>query len=74
MVFDSHDFFLLPDGSEFLKNVKTIGSDMGSLAHTDNKKDILILNKGPAYGLDDTMFTEEEKYSINFTVHQNKFG
>ena len=42
--------------------------DMSFSAHIDNKKkDILILGKGPAQGLEHTL-TAEKMYSINFTV------
>ena len=42
--------------------------DMSFSAHIDNKKkDILILGKGPAQGLEYTL-TAEKMYSINFTV------
>ena len=34
-------------------------------------KDILILGKGPAQGLDDTTVTAEKEYTTNFT-EQNK--
>ena len=41
---------------------------MSFSAHIDNKKkDILILGKGPAQGLEHTL-TAEKMYSINFTV------
>ena len=46
--------FSLPDGSVG-KNVIVFGADMSSSVHIDNKKkDILILDKGPTKGLDDT--------------------
>ena len=45
---------------------------MSSFVQVNNKKkDILILEKGPADGLDDTSLTTEKEYSINFT-EQNK--
>ena len=41
--------------------------------HIDNKgKDILILGDGPTQGSDDTTFTAEAKYSINFTQSNRK--
>ena len=41
--------------------------------HIDNKKkDILILGKGPAQGLEDTL-AAEKLYSINFTKENTKF-
>ena len=46
---------------------------MSSSAHVDNnKKDILILDKGPTQGLEHTL-TAEKMYSINFTVTKKKF-
>ena len=42
--------------------------------HIDNKKkDILILGKGLALGLDVTMLTVEKEYSINFSEKHKKF-
>ena len=50
------------------KNVIIFGVDMSSSAFTNNKiKDILILGKGPAQGLDDTRFTAEAQYSLGFS-------
>ena len=47
---------------------------MGSSGNVDNrKKDILILGKGPAQGLDDTALTAEKKYAINVSEQQKKF-
>ena len=40
--------------------------------HVDNKKDILILGRGPTQGLEGTL-TAEEMYSINFTEKNKKF-
>ena len=45
---------------------------MSSSAHIDNqKKDILVLGKGPIQGLEHTL-TAEEMPSINFTVKRKK--
>ena len=47
---------------------------MSSSVHIDNKKkDILVLGKGPADCLDNTMFTAGKDYFINFTEQQKKF-
>ena len=47
---------------------------MSSSPHVDNKrKDILILSKGPAQGLEHTL-TAEKLYSINFTKENTKFS
>ena len=39
---------------------------------SNNKKDILVLKKGPTQGLEHTL-TAEQMYSINFTVTKTKF-
>ena len=39
--------------------------------HTDNKKNILILNKGPKQGLEHTL-TAEKMFSINLVEHNKK--
>ena len=45
---------------------------MSSSAHIDNnKKDILVLGKGPTQGLQHTL-TSEKMYSINFTLTKKK--
>ena len=42
--------------------------------HIDNKKkDILVLDKGPTQGLNDTKIIAEAKYSINFTESGARF-
>ena len=47
---------------------------MSSSIHIDNKKkDILVLGRGPAEGLESTL-TAEKMYSINFTVTKKKFS
>ena len=46
---------------------------MSFSAHIDNeKKDILVLGKGPTQGLENTL-TAEKTYSINLTVTKNRF-
>ena len=53
------------------KNVMIFGVDMSSTTQTDNRrKDILILGKGPAQGLEYTL-SSEKMYSINFTNFTN---
>ena len=65
--FDSRSEFLFTDGS-YGKNVISLGADMSSSVHVDNKgKDILILGEVTTQGLDDTTLTAETKYPINFT-------
>ena len=60
-------------GSGFGQNVLTFGADMSSSTHIDNrKKDILVIGTGPTQGLEYTL-TDEEMYSINFTVTKKKF-
>ena len=54
------------------QNILIFGVDMSSSAHIDNnKKDILVLGKGPTQGLEHTL-TAEKMYSINFTVTKKK--
>ena len=65
--FDRRSSFSLPSGG-FGQNKLIFGADMSSSIHIDNKKrDILILGRGPAQGLESTL-TAEKMYSINFTV------
>ena len=45
---------------------------MSSSPHIDNKKDILILGRGPTQGLEHTLIAEK-MYSINFTVTKKQF-
>ena len=48
---------------------------MGLSVHIYNKnKDILILGEGPAQGLDDTTWTAEAEYPINFTQSGKRFN
>ena len=71
--FDEHGTFSFRSG-RLGCNVIIFGVDMSHSVHVDNKKkDILILGKGPAQGLDDTTLTSEKKYSINFTVSKKNF-
>ena len=71
--FNSRSEFPLTDGSVG-KNVIMFGVDMSSSADIDNKgKDILILDKGPTQGLDDTTLTTEAQYSNNFSRSNRKF-
>ena len=47
---------------------------MGLSVHIYNKnKDILILGEGPAQGLDDTTWTAEAEYPMNFTQSGKRF-
>ena len=64
--------FSFPGGGSG-QNLLIFGADMSSSAHINNKKkDILVLRKGPAQGLEHKV-TAEKMYSINFTVTKNKF-
>ena len=46
---------------------------MSTSTHIDNeKKEILVLGRGPTQGLESTL-TAEKMYSINFTVTKKKF-
>ena len=60
--FDAPGFFSSLHGSGFSKNIIKFCADMNSLVHTDKKKDIFILSKGPTDGLDDTTLTAKKEY------------
>ena len=56
------------------KNVIIFEADISSSLHVHNKnKDILILDDGPAQGLDDTALTVEPIYPINFAQPRKRF-
>ena len=64
--------FSLLDVSWLGKLIKS-GADMSSLIHIDNtKKDILVIGKGLADGLDNKL-TAEKECSINSTEQKNTF-
>ena len=70
----AHGRFSLSNGNAFGKNVIIFGVDLSSTAHVDNrKKYILIFCKGLMQGLEDTIFTAEEEYVINFSEQRKKF-
>ena len=56
---DGRGFFWHLDGGT-RKNVIIFGADMSSSVHTDNKKDIVILGKGPTQGLCEHSLTAEK--------------
>ena len=69
--FDRRSSFSFPSGGVG-QNVLIFGADMSFSIHIDNKKkDILVLGRGPAQGLESTL-TTEKMYSINFTVTKKK--
>ena len=70
--FNRRSSFSFPGGG-FGQNVLIFGVDMSSFPHIDNeKKDILVLGKGPTQGLESTL-TAEKMYSINSTLTKKKF-
>ena len=70
--FDRKTVFSCPGGG-FCQNVIMFGVEISFSAHMDNqKKDILVLGKGPTQGLEHTL-TAEKMYSVNFIVNENKF-
>ena len=72
MGFDSCSLFSIPN-FDWGKNAIISGVDMSSSVHIyNNKKDILILDKGPTHRLDDTTLIAEAEYSINFLRSQKK--
>ena len=57
------------------ENAIIFGVDVSSSVHIDNEnKDILILDKGPTQGLDNTTLTAEAEYYINFQDHKENFS
>ena len=72
VVFDRHGFYSHSRGGT-RRNCIIFGVDMISSTKIDNrKKDILIISKGYAQGLEHTL-SAEKMYSINFTERNNKF-
>ena len=70
--FDGHGIFSFP-GNGLRRNVIIFGLGMRSSTKIDcNKKDVLILGKGPTEGIEHTL-SAEKMYSINFTVTGKKF-
>ena len=70
--FDRRSDFSFPSGG-FGQNLLIFGADMSTSMHIDNKKkDILLLGRGPAQGLESTL-TAEKMYSINFTGNSYLF-
>ena len=50
------------------------GANMSISENIDNrKKDVLILGKGTAQGLEDTTLNLDKKYAINFSEQQKTF-
>ena len=71
--FDSHSRFSIPNFDQG-KNAIIFGVDISSSMHANNKnKDILILGKGQAQGLDNTTITAQAEYPINSSRLQRKF-
>ena len=76
MVLDLMDvqLFHCQMGMDLVENIIIFVFDNSSSIHTVNrKKDIFILGKCPADGLDNATSTAETKYAINFSRQQNKF-
>ena len=59
-------------GGEFGQNVLIFGVDMSTPIHIDNKKNDIVLGRGPTQRLESTL-TAEKMYSINLTVTKKKF-
>ena len=65
--FDRRSSFSFPSGGVG-QDILIFGAGMSSSVHIDNnKKDILVVRKGPTQGLEHTL-TADKIYSINFTV------
>ena len=64
----------MSNDGDFGKNLVIFGTDINSSVYFHNeKKDILVLDKSPTQGLDDTELIAEVEYSTNFTKQGNKF-
>ena len=62
-------------GNGFGRNCIILGSDISSSVHANNKtKNILVLGKDFAQGLDNTTIYGEKLYSINFTKNNKRFS
>ena len=60
--------------NDFAKNVIHFGVDNSSSSHTNNRiNNILMLGKGPTYGINESVGSSEEKFSINFSKANTKF-
>ena len=64
--FDRRSSFSFSSG-ELGQNILIFDVYMNSSAHIDNKKNILVLGKGPTQGLQHTL-TAEKMHSINVTL------
>ena len=70
--FDRRSSFSFSGGG-FGQNILIFGAVISSPAHIDNnKKDILVLRRGPTQGLEHTL-SAERMYSINFILTRKKF-
>ena len=66
--FDTRGSFSFSDSSGSGRNDIIVGADMSSSAHVGNKKkNILILDKGPTQGLDDTTLTADTWFLSSLT-------
>ena len=60
--------------NDFSRNVVIFGDDNRSSSHTDNRNNnILVLGKGPTYGINWSFGSPEKKFSINFSKANTKF-
>ena len=70
---DKHGRFSFPL-TELGKNVIAFGVDMTSSTKVDDKKkDILILGKGPAKGLEHTLSVEKKCFQLVLQKHNKNF-
>ena len=60
--------------NDFARNFIVFDADNSSLSHLDNRKNnFLILDEGPAYGINGSFGSPEKNLSINFTKANIKF-
>ena len=61
-------------GNGLGRNCKTLGADMSSSSHVNNKiNNILVLGKDIVQGINGTTIYAEKFYSINFTEKKIKY-
>ena len=60
--------------NDFARNVVIVGVDNKSSPHANNrKKNFLMLDEGPVYGINGSFRSPERRFSINFTKASTNF-
>ena len=72
ITFDSAGFWSF--GNDAARNVIMFGVDNSSSSHSNNrKKNVLLLGKGPTFGINGIFGVAEKKFDINFSKVNTKF-